>query len=471
MQQIGAEAGRRELTDVVDGALTRGQLEQHPAHPGRELVAGAAPAHADEHIVDTRNAAEHEIVVGHQVVVALVDVGDLGDLRSSEARHALLDELGDAVDAGGAAVGDRHVRRVVVPDLHRVDQAVDDRMQVDAGVEVGHHRQDVRRVLVPLVVRRPKVLGIMRPVLGDGDLQGVTRQQREHVVGAVSGRDHQRSGEENPCAAGDPELLAVPFDARHGSVFVDVSAESGEAGAQCAGDGREVDQAADRVQVGQVRYQERVFRRHLGRGHPLDGHPEPRHHVRAEGGVGGGQVRGHGGLGDVHAAAAHQHVGSGGRLELVPQPNRLVGQSRVTGVEVVASVGPGPAVGRRRRVAHPSPLQHDHPAALLRSRPGGEHAHHAAADDEEIEDLARRPSACGQRTALGWPRTCSRPSACGRPSALGHRARPPEDRARASTAPVTMHASRGRCVSRQRPATQRARARADRDSRARYPQD
>ena len=130
---------------------------------------------------------------------------------------------------------------------------------------------------------------------------------------------------------------------------------------------------------------------------PLDRHPEPRHHVRAECGVGGGKVRGHRGFCDVHAAAAHQHVGSGRLLELDPQPDGLVRQSRVAGIEVVAPIGPGPAVGRGRRIAHPSSFQYGHPTAVLRGRPRGEHAHDAAADDDEIEQLARRPGALGHR--------------------------------------------------------------------------
>ena len=72
------EAGRVEAGDVVDGAALRraSSASTRPTH-GRELVAGAAPADADERVGEARDRAEHEVVVGDEVVVALVDVLDV----------------------------------------------------------------------------------------------------------------------------------------------------------------------------------------------------------------------------------------------------------------------------------------------------------------------------------------------------------------------------------------------------------
>ena len=72
---------------------------EHPPDPRRELVTGASPADADEGAGEARDGAEHELVVGHEVVVAPVDVLDVADRRVAQPGHALLDEVRDAVDA------------------------------------------------------------------------------------------------------------------------------------------------------------------------------------------------------------------------------------------------------------------------------------------------------------------------------------------------------------------------------------
>src|SRR3954466_9681159 len=89
------KTGRVEAADVVDRPLLRGELGQYAAHPGRELVARAAPADADVGVGDAGDRAEHEVVVRHQVVVAPVDVDDVADLGALEPRHALRDEVAD----------------------------------------------------------------------------------------------------------------------------------------------------------------------------------------------------------------------------------------------------------------------------------------------------------------------------------------------------------------------------------------
>ena len=136
-KRAGIEAG-----DVVDRAVLQRELGEHAADPRGELVAGAAPADADVHGGEAGNGAEHELVVGDEVVVALVDVQDVGEAGVGEAGHDLRDEVGDVAHAGAVA---RDVRRVVVADLHRVDDARDDRVHVDAGVEVGDDRHGVGR--------------------------------------------------------------------------------------------------------------------------------------------------------------------------------------------------------------------------------------------------------------------------------------------------------------------------------------
>src|SRR5215218_4786303 len=92
------ESGWIEAGDVVDGAPCRA-LREHAPHPGGELVAGAPPADAHEGVLDAGYRSEHEVVVGHEVVVALVDVLHVVDRRVAQPGHALLDEARDAVDA------------------------------------------------------------------------------------------------------------------------------------------------------------------------------------------------------------------------------------------------------------------------------------------------------------------------------------------------------------------------------------
>src|SRR5215207_10771372 len=96
------ETGWIEAGDVVDGAALDRVLREHAPDPGRELVAGAPPSDADEGVREARDRPEHEVVVGHEVVVAAVHVLDVADRRVAQPGHALLDEAGDALDAGGA---------------------------------------------------------------------------------------------------------------------------------------------------------------------------------------------------------------------------------------------------------------------------------------------------------------------------------------------------------------------------------
>src|SRR5919201_195915 len=75
------ETGRVEAADVVDGAALQRELGEHAAHPWGELVAGAPPPDADERVREAGYGAEDEVVVGDEVVVALVDVLDVAHLR------------------------------------------------------------------------------------------------------------------------------------------------------------------------------------------------------------------------------------------------------------------------------------------------------------------------------------------------------------------------------------------------------
>src|SRR3954451_18732866 len=93
------ETGWIEAGDVVDGAALHRALCEHTPHPGGELVAGAAPADAHERVLESGYRSQHEVVVGHEGVVALVHVLGVLDRRVAQPRHALLDEARDAVDA------------------------------------------------------------------------------------------------------------------------------------------------------------------------------------------------------------------------------------------------------------------------------------------------------------------------------------------------------------------------------------
>src|ERR687893_2905786 len=71
------EARGVEARDVVHGALLERELREGAPDPGRELVARAAPADADVGAGDAGDRAEDEVVVGDEVVVAAVRVGDV----------------------------------------------------------------------------------------------------------------------------------------------------------------------------------------------------------------------------------------------------------------------------------------------------------------------------------------------------------------------------------------------------------
>ena len=103
----------------------------------------------------------------------------------------------------------RHVRRVVVADLHRVDQAVDDRVQVDPGVEIGDHRHGVRGERCRRSAAGPKYLASLGRSLVIGTCRALPAQRREHVIGAVPGRDDQRPREELAAVRADDVGAAV----------------------------------------------------------------------------------------------------------------------------------------------------------------------------------------------------------------------------------------------------------------------
>ena len=79
------------------------------------------------------------------------------------------------------------------------------------------------------------------------------------------------------------------------------------------------------------------------------------------------------------------------RLELAPQAEGLVREPRVARVEVVVAERAGPAVGRGHRIADPPALEDDDARAPLGRVVGGEAAHHAAADDDEVAQPATQP--------------------------------------------------------------------------------
>ena len=71
-------------------------------------------------------------------------------------------------------------------------------------------------------------------------------------------------------------------------------------------------------------------------------------------------------------------------LEVAPQMDRLLRETRVGRVEVVAAERPRAAVRRGHRVPDPSALEDDDPRRPLRGVIRREQPHHTAADDHEI---------------------------------------------------------------------------------------
>src|ERR1035437_2656900 len=113
LRSLRGEPGGREAPDVVNGALLNGELRQHPAHPGRELVSGAAPPDAGVQAVRARHRAEDELVVRHQVIRAGTDPpggGHVDHLGVPQPGYALGHELLHAPDP---ARRPGHVGRIV----------------------------------------------------------------------------------------------------------------------------------------------------------------------------------------------------------------------------------------------------------------------------------------------------------------------------------------------------------------------
>ena len=317
--------------------------------------------------------------------MALVDVLDVAHGGGRQARHALVDEAGDAVERHAIT---RQIGRVVEADLHLVHESVDDRVAVDAGVEIGDHRHRVRRELVAAVGGRAVVLGLARPVLGDRHLQVAARQRCQHVVGAVPGGHDQRPREELAAVRADDVGAAVGLDRRRLDAFDGLDAAPLEPRGQRTPDGRQVDDAAVDVEVRHVRVEvgeplpQRLAVERLGL------QPQALQRLEAELRVGVVEVGRDRTLADVHAAAAHEHRRARVALEVAPQPERLVREARVRVVEVVVAERARAAVRGRHRITDPPSLEHDDARAARRRVVGGEQAHHASADDDQIRGHA-----------------------------------------------------------------------------------
>ena len=128
-------------------------------------------------------------------------------------------------------------------------------------------------------------------------------------------------------------------------------------------------------------------------------HPEPRERLEAQLRIGAGQVGRDRALGDVQAAAANEHRAARPLLEVAPETEGLVRESRVGRVQIVVAERAGTAVGGRHRITDTPPLQRDDPREPLRGVVGREQAHHAASDDDEI-GFHRLPRALGRAELL-----------------------------------------------------------------------
>jgi hypothetical protein len=269
-------------------------------------------------------------------------------------------------------------------------------VQIDAGVQVGDHGHDVGGELVSDVVRGDEVFRVARAILAQRDLQRAPRQQGEDLVRAVSGRDDERARREVPVVGADPNQAVAGLDPDRRGAFVDGRLGLCEAGEQRPCHRREVDESGLGVEIRNVGLQIGKAFPHRGVVEGLHGQSQAVQNLGAHPRIGGVQCGGHRRLGDVHAAAAHQDLHAGGRLELVPQPHRLVRQAGVGGVQIVTAIGAGSPEGRGRGVADVPALQDGDPGPVQCGLVGGEQTHHASTDHEQVEDFL-------SHTHLPWP--------------------------------------------------------------------
>src|SRR3954454_11866864 len=171
---------------------------------------------------------------------------------------------------------------------------------------------------------------------------------------------------------------------------------------------RDVDDAGLHVEVGDVGVEVVVPAPQLLTLERLGLQPQLRQRLEAQMAVRPVEVRGDRALADVQAAAADEHVRARLALELAPEPEGLVGQAGVAGVEVVVAERPRAAVGGGHRVADAAALEDED---TRRARGGvvrGEAAHDAAADDDEVVDLGghaatsvgRRSGSAARRSSI-----------------------------------------------------------------------
>ena len=258
-----------------------------------------------------------------------------------------------------------NVRRVVVADLHGVDEAVHDRMAVDPGIEIGDDRHHVRREPVASAGGRDEVLGLARPVPRDRDLQAAAGQQRQDGVGAVSRRDHERSRDDLAPVGGHADRGAVGLDRRRLDALdrADAARPRASASARFTAGRSTTPPSRSRWPRSASRYGKR--RSDRARVERLRPHPQPCERLEALLRIGAGQVGRDGALGDVQAAAADEHLAAGPLLEVDPEPEGLVREPRVGRVQVVVAERAGAAVRGGHRIADPATLQHHDPCEPL----------------------------------------------------------------------------------------------------------
>src|SRR5256885_12438122 len=238
-----------ETRDVLDGSRFESEFHQGPPDERAEFVAGAAPAGANRAARQAGDWSEDEVVICHQIIRALVRALDVDDPRIRELRHAFVDEALHAGDGGDLGA---HVGRIVVADLHARCFAFQQRMAVDAHVEVGEDGQPARREHPALVGGRDEVLRLARPVGSEWKAEIAAVAPGEQRISAQAGRQDETGGQ--PLTGGgvnrDPALPAVdPVDRR---VLRDPHARRPEARQQCRRDRRNVEESCLDVEPAEV---------------------------------------------------------------------------------------------------------------------------------------------------------------------------------------------------------------------------
>ncbi len=189
------------------------------ADPGGVFVAGAAPTDADGDVWKAGQRADDEVVVGHEIVETLIDIGYIDVWGVSQGGHTLFHKGGDVIDV---AMSKRGVGRVVEADFHAGRLAVEDGVSVDADIKIGKDGESVRRKHGQLFRWGHVVFALAGPVWLQRVLSVAASDTRKYIVGAQSGGDNQFAREKLSGAGGYAYAVGLLLDGGDLGLFQDV---------------------------------------------------------------------------------------------------------------------------------------------------------------------------------------------------------------------------------------------------------